>query len=542
MPRVTFLAYNAGSMTKLRAFFHRHPVLWDVVRWSLPALALGAFLRVLLLSYLPYAYWGSDSKSYYSFAHQLLSRGDISLDEKRRYLYPILMLPVSLLPGAPLRWVAVLQHLLGLISVLPLAYVVRKSLRFWKWWIVPVTVAYAGLPVFLWYEHELLGEAFFFAMFLWTFGGWVAWATQTDPARARRLFWWFFVPLALFLLTKPSGRFILPGLVCGLLFLRAWRVLDWRRWLALVLLLGATLTVGSKKQGAWLLYVATFPLTQLNTPANAEYKEELRPYAEPYIRDIDAYYRLDRQESKDHPAPFDFLETPSEETAPPLWGALDRDPQKKRQLYLSLALEGMKARPLDFLYLGLERLVASAPMSEFDLKKRFVSAGYAKRQQGSYSGAQKDQADNKSTSVPMAFGLPKNAPLPPYEELSPRITPAPGGWAENTVVAWCHAVQHAGDIVTLPKPKADAPASEWAVTRAHITVLGWWLIGSVVLSLIYWRTLGTWVLAALGYLAGVFLISVVETRYFALAWLVFLPVLAVPLDLLLRCILERRNA
>ena len=69
--------------------------------WSVPALLIGASLRLMLLSYLPYAYWGSDSKSYFSFAHMLLGEGYVSLDEKRRYLYPIFMVPVAALPGAP---------------------------------------------------------------------------------------------------------------------------------------------------------------------------------------------------------------------------------------------------------------------------------------------------------------------------------------------------------------------------------------------------------------------------------------------------------
>jgi len=531
-------------MTKLRAFFRRHPVLWDVVRWSLPALLLGGFLRALFLSYLPYAYWGTDSKSYYSFTHQLLASGDISLDEKRRYLYPILMLPVSVLPGAPLRWLALLQHLLGLVSVLPLAYVVRKSLHFWRGWILPTTLVYVGLPIFLWYEHELLGEALFFSAMLWTFGGWVAWTTQSDPARARRLFWWFFVPLAVFLLTKPSGRFLLPGLVLGLLTLRTWRILDWRRWVALVLLLAVTLTVGSKKQGAWLLYVATFPLTQLDTPQHADYKAALRPMAESYVRDLDAYYKLAQKRTPEHPTdPFDFLETPSEEKdTPPLWAALDEDAQKKRQLYMDLALEGVKARPGAFLYLGFQRLVASAQMSEFDLQKRFISMDYLARQRDAFEDARKVIDGGKKSSVPLAFGLPKNEQLPPYDDFKGRLAPAPGGWAEGIVCKWCYWIQPVADMVTLPKPGGHAPAAEWAITRARLTLLGWWMLASLLLSLCYWRTLGVWVVTVCGYLGGVFLISVVQTRYFAPAWIVFLPVLAVPLDLLLRSIFGRRAA
>ena len=526
------LPRNRAMFGRVRAFFKRHPVLRDVLIWSAPALLLGATFRVLLMSYLPYGYWGSDSKSYYSFAHQLLSDGYISLDEKRRYLYPLLMAPVSLLPGAPLKWLAWLQHAFGLLAILPLAYVVRTTMRFWRWWIVPVSVAYAGLPMFLWYEHELLGEVLFFGALAWAFGGWVAWITQTNLGRSRRLFWPFFIPLAVFLLTKPSGRFVLPGVVVGLVMVRAWRLLDWRRWAALVVLFAVSLTVGSKKQGAWLLYLATFPLTQLETPLHAEYKAELRPIVDPFIRDIDAYYARDD-------FPFDFLDSPSEENAPPLWASLDKDANKKRALYMSLAIEGIKAQPLMFLYLGAQRLVASANMSGFD-DDRFQSDYYPRRFAKLYEEARELLSQGKKTSVPMAFGFPKNGPLPPFEEFRPRLTPAPRGFAEAVVTTWARGYAKASNVVTMPKPPKDSPAAAYSIALARPTFLGWWLILSVALSLFYWRTLGVWTVLTIGYLCGVFLVSLVNARYFAPAWLVFLPVLFVPLDLLFRSLARSR--
>lgn len=530
-------------MFRVRAFFQRHPLVREALWWAVPALVLGAALRLLMLSYLPYAYWGSDSRSYYSFTHMLLSDGYVSLDEKRRYLYPIFTLPISILPGAPLKWLAWVQHGMGLLAVVPLAYVVRKTLRFWKWWIVPVTALYAGLPMFLWYEHELLGEALFFSALMWTFGGWMAWVTQADPARARRLFWWFFTPLAIFLLTKPSGRFVLPGIVCGLAMVRAWRVLDWRRWVALVVLGAATLTVGSKKQAAWLLYVASFPLTQLDTPQHAEYKKELRPIVEPYIRDIDAYYELDREKKPPHGSPFLFLESPSEENAPPLWAALDKDPQKKRALYMSLALEGIKARPLDFFRIGLQRLAASANWGEFKLD-RLESGYFSERLKDDYEGAQKALAKGgkpESMSVVRALGLPKQGPLPPYEEFAPRLAPAPGGWAERTLLAWSKAV-HSIKVVERPKPLKNAPAEAWAWRHFRVTVFGYWLLAGLALGVIfYWKTLGVWVVVAMGYLLAVFAVSLEHHRYFAPAWMIFMPVLAVPLDRL-GAVIWRRHA
>ena len=79
------------------------------------------------------------------------------------------------------------------------------------------------MPVLLWYEHELLGETVFFGALLCAFAGWVAWIGTANVERSRRLFWCFFVPFAVFILTKPSGRFVWPGVFAGivLIILRA---------------------------------------------------------------------------------------------------------------------------------------------------------------------------------------------------------------------------------------------------------------------------------------------------------------------------------
>jgi hypothetical protein len=55
----------------LRRYFQRHPLVADSFRWVLPALLIGAVLRVLFTSYIPYAVWGPDSRSYYIFTHRL---------------------------------------------------------------------------------------------------------------------------------------------------------------------------------------------------------------------------------------------------------------------------------------------------------------------------------------------------------------------------------------------------------------------------------------------------------------------------------------
>ena len=102
------------ALSRVRAalarFFRRHPRVREAMLWALPAVALGLVLRLILLSYLPYANWNADSRSYYSFAHQVTAHGHVSFYDKRRFLYPIFLLPLSLLPGAPMRWIPSVQH------------------------------------------------------------------------------------------------------------------------------------------------------------------------------------------------------------------------------------------------------------------------------------------------------------------------------------------------------------------------------------------------------------------------------------------------
>ena len=509
-----------SPMENIRRFFRRHPILGDTLRWALPALLIGAVLRILLTSYLPYACWGGDAESYYSFAYKLFHDGAISLGPKRRYLYPILMVPVSLLPGGPLRWLPFFQHTFGLITLLPLAYTIRKTLVLWRFWIVPITVIYAGLPITIWCEHELLGDHLFFALFVWTFAGWIAWVSQEQLARSRRLFWTFFLPFALFILTKPHGRFVWPGIFVGFVVAGAWRLLSWKQVVALFLLLAVTPTVGSRKQGAWLFYDATFPLTQLDTPLHAEYKAEIRDLVGRYRRDIDIYHALQRQE------PFYFLRDPGDQDACPLWKALGSDERLKNKIYMDLALEGIWARPDLFLYLGLQRVVFDANISTFG-SGHFADGSYIESTRASYADAETDEEN----PFRMAFVLPPKGPLPTYETFQQKLEPAPGSWRARVVQACVSSYGQKLDFFRYPA----VPRVQYKVSLVHSTYLGWWLFAAMLLSLLpsYRRTLGVWTIIALGYVFGVYLISVVNVHYIAPVWPMLLVLLAVPAEVIL---------
>ncbi len=64
------------------------------------------------------------------------------------------------------------------------------------------------------------------------------------------------------------------------------------------------------------------------------------------------------------------------------------------------------------------------------------------------------------------------------------------------------------------------------------TLLCVWTFAGALLSLLpqYRRTLGVWAIVSVGYVFGVFLVSMVFSRYFAPVWPVLLVLLPIPLE------------
>lgn len=487
--------------------------------WAIPALLLGAVLRGILLSYSPYAYWGSDSWSYLSFAYKMLTTLDTSLNDKRRYLYPIFLLPVSMLPGSPLKWLAWIQHFAGLATLIPLAYAVRRLFVSWKMLVLPVTILWASLPIILWYEHEMLAESLFFAAVIWSIAGWVAWTKQSDPVRARRLFWLFFAAFACVALTKPAARFVWPGVLAGLLMIASWRVLRWRQFVALALLLGASLTIGQDKQSAWLLYSSSFPLTRLDSAPHASYKAQIRDLVTENREHLLQYHARDR-------AVKNFLKSPGEHPDRPLWAALAGDLEKQTKLYKSLAIEGILHRPDLLVLISLTRALDSANLAEFKTE-RFKATYFADRFE---EHDQEWRTKNDGHLLKFLFGLPQDTPAPSLAELQQQIAPHP----QAPQAAW---MQHYADRFGVASALIH-PVGEGADALPRPTPLGWYLLAGLLLSLAppYWRSLTPWTVVAVGYLAGVYLVGSANPRFFALVLPMLLLCLAVPFDLIVRLV------
>ena len=457
---------------------------------------------------------GCDSRSYFGFTDDLLGQGRFSLYDKRRYLYPIFLLPVTLLPGAPLRWLAWVQHGIGVATLFPLAYAVRKAFVGWRFFIIPVTVLYAGMPIVLWYEHELLAECIFFAGFVWMCAGWMAWVGQPDILRARRLWWWFFAGLAVVILTRPAGRFLWPAVLLSLVVVGARRALRWPHWAALAALLGLTFTMGQESQGAWLLYASSFSLTRLDTPLHAEYKAEIAGLVEKARTSVESI-GFDKTES------MEFLHFPERQTERPLWATLGKDDVLRQRIFKDLAIEGIRTHPFLFLRIALGKIIASSNPGDFN-SERFLPGYYVEKFEHQYL----NDSAHKPDRLRRLFGMGKGEALPPYTEFQRRIAPKPDGAAARWLHAYVEGYHACGNLV---QGKDTDP-------NVRLTGFAWWLLLSAALALLPWhfRTVGLGVIWAVTYLMGTFLVGGTSSRYFAPVWSVILLTLPVPLDLVLR--------
>lgn len=503
-------------------FLSRHPLVRDALIWVIPALIVGAVLRALLLYYAPYAYWGSDSRSFMGFSHGVLTEFYFSINEKRRYLYPIFLLPLSVLPGGTLKWLNGIQILFGLATLIPLAYLVRRTFAAWRWLIIPTTALLAGLPVFIWYEHEMIADSVIFNLLIWSIAGWVAWVSQANACRARKFWWWFFVPFTLLLLTKPSGKFLWPGIGCALLLACAWKTLKWPQWVSLIALFLASLTAGDEEQSAWLFYTTAFPLTRLETPSHAEYKSEIHDWVLRKRQRLDFYQKEDDEVH-------DFLREPENYAAFPRWQAVAKNKKTQNALFKSLALEGIMARPDLFLHIGLQRLIGSSNMADFE-PTRLYSTYYADRFRAMYPSREEDRK-----MLRIAFGLPSVRPFPTYEEFRNMVSPRPDSAVAKFLVRYAETYQAYGALVF--RPAENSPLRD-----CQPTLQAWWLLAGAILSLFptYRKTLGVWTITMCGYLPAVYLVGIEHHRYFALAWPLIIILLALVPEVVIRKLITKR--
>ena len=156
--------FNRGSVSKTIAppestLFPSS--LRQVFVWCLPALLLGAALRVSLMVQMPHAFFHDDSPDFLQTPERLLHEGKFDIHAKKTFLTPIVFTVPFLLPAPPLVTISLFQHVLGLVLVFVVGGLGRLWFQHWKWFIIPITLLTAANPFMLWYEHTIMAETLF---------------------------------------------------------------------------------------------------------------------------------------------------------------------------------------------------------------------------------------------------------------------------------------------------------------------------------------------------------------------------------------------
>jgi hypothetical protein len=244
----------------------------EVLLYSAPALLVGIALRVALTVQMPWGYVQYDTAEYLETPFRLLKSGSFFVDGKRGFLVPILFTIPFLLHVPALIVIPLGQHLMGLAAAVMSGALTRFWFRWWRWFIVPVTLYVAANPSMLWYEQTIMGESeFLFALIFLALAG-TLWARRQSRAR-------FGLLLAALICTagaRPEGRlFFAFGILLAVLVL-------WGQWRRLAKHVGVMLAVALA--GALIVRQSTAPqLLYASLIQLAPDHSRLVPGIEPYI-------------------------------------------------------------------------------------------------------------------------------------------------------------------------------------------------------------------------------------------------------------------
>jgi hypothetical protein len=331
----------------------RSPSAWRrCVLLCLPALVLGAILRLSLITALPEGYYGPDSNSYFDTTSSLWLKHRWDLGPKRRWVYPVLLIAAPVLPGHTVVTVAVLQHVLGLVvTVLGMGWITLNLTRRPAIWVPFVTILAALWPRMVWYEHEIVAEPLLLASIILA----VALAFPVQRLRDPKRLFWFLVAATLIIAIKPHGRPIWLGLMISAVLFAGfpWR---WSKgcWAAVAVSVAVIFTTGSSRQGPWLLLSSTLPLVNPEQGNWLEYRQILRPHIEEARADLSQYPWKQEHYKK--------LLVSSKEDMPlgPEWQALLREKNKTTFLRIcgDLARDAILHAPFTYARMVLQKIGA----------------------------------------------------------------------------------------------------------------------------------------------------------------------------------------
>ena len=326
----------------------------------LPALILGAVLRISLLTAIPEAFYGSDSNSYFETARDLYLKGDFRLPPKRRYLYPLLLIAAPVVPFCnTAQVVAAVQHTAGLAMILGIGWIAGHLVRRPALWVPPVTLCAAVWPRMLYYEHEMIGECLLLGIFLAT----VALAAPPGGLASQRRLIWFLLLAVLIVAVKPAGRPLWLGLFLAAMILTR-RPLAWPRWVFLTgpAVAVISLTSGGDGQGPWLFLSSTLPLVETEGEPYARERALIRPAIEAARADLPNYAFTQQIYKK-------WLSKKQEN--PELgreYAALVKNPARFSKVANTLGRQAILAHPWPYARLVAEKILVAGSNRDHDVR------------------------------------------------------------------------------------------------------------------------------------------------------------------------------
>ena len=245
--------------------------------WCTPALIVAVALRVVLTVQLPYAVYHDDTADFLSTPDKLFADGDFDIHSKKTFLVPTVFTIPFVVRVPALIAIPVFQHLLGVVQVLLVGLLCQLWFRYWKVFIVPLTLIMAANPFLLWYEHTLMAETIFvFCTVLVALAGTLY---TLKPTWGRLAF--LGVALVLEAGGRPEGK-LLFGFGLFLLLLihaREWRTM-WPRVAAMLVAAIITHVSTRTSQAGLLLYTSVMRLTPTDL--------KVAPGLDPYIASLRA--------------------------------------------------------------------------------------------------------------------------------------------------------------------------------------------------------------------------------------------------------------
>ncbi|MCE9609053.1 MAG: hypothetical protein K8R23_02380 [Chthoniobacter sp.] len=488
------------GLSEIRAFTLRR-CLW----LCLPALVVGAVLRISLLTAIPEAFFGSDSGSYSRTTEELYLKGQFNMPAKRRYVYPVLLIAAPPVPFCnTVQVVAAVQHTGGLAIIVGIGWIAGHLVRRPSLWVPVVTLFAAVWPHMLYYEHEMISECLVLGVLIAT----LAIAAPPGGLVAHRRLGWFLVLAVVIMAVKPAGRPLWLGLFVAAMFLTR-RPLLWPRWCFLTVPVAVliAMTSGGDKQGPWLFLSSTLPLVRAEGEPYARERALLRPAIEEARADL-PNYAFNQSMFKKR-----LTQTKPGGKLGPEYAKFCRDDARFTKVASTLGREAVLAHPVEYARLVLQKALIAASGRDHD--KRLLPAGFWSDQQ--------DSSDDRWQERPQQMAVVYEMDEPAYRALVAERAQRTL-WFEP-LVTWLRRIQWVN---------AEAgPAGEQP--RIALAPLGWLFVIGVAGALVpgrFTRTSILWLPLGL-YLFIVFAVGDRVSRYLEPVEAVMFILIVISLDVAL---------